>query len=67
MMVNLAWVLNYDMKFENPCHTVKYLFFKRHFYMCLFLRLSSIRIFQHIVIFRKSNIPSDKLRSCFYK
>ena len=39
------------------------LFSKLHFYPCLFLSLSYIR---HIAIFRKGNIPSDKLRSCFY-
>ena len=43
------------------------MFSKHHFYVCLFLSFSCIRIFQHIVIFHKSNIPSGKLRSCLYK
>ena len=53
--------------FENVCHTVEHLFSKHHFYVYLFVSLSCIRIFQHIAIFRKGNILSDKLRSCFYK
>ena len=41
-------------------------------FLCVFilkynLFLIYVCIFQHIVIFRKGNIPSDKLRSCFCK
>ena len=49
------------------CSMLDHLFSKHYFCMYLFLSLRCIRIFQHIVIFRKGNISSDKLRSCFYK
>ena len=36
-----------------------HLFSKRHFDVCLFLSLSCIWIFQHILIFRKDNVTSN--------
>ena len=66
MIVNLVWAWNYNLVFDNAYHKVDQLFSKHDFYVFI-LSLSCIQIFQHIVIFCKGNITSDKLRSCFYK
>ena len=65
MIVNLAWTLKlcpgiWQCSLQGGPSVLQTSF------LCV-LSLSCIRIFERIVIFRKGNIPSDKLRSCFYK
>ena len=68
VIVNVTWASKlWPCIWKWLSHGMYHLFSKRHFYVCLFLSFSCIRIFQHNAIFRKGIIPSDKLRSCIYK